>query len=449
MDYAKLGTSVKRLENARDHAALRGIMTERWPAIRDSCLREPQEITDWQLGRIRELVDHAYRTVPLYREKYLREGFEPGDLRGWKDFEALPLLGKEELIAAFPDRSVSSGHTMEFTTRSTGSSGQFVTLVVSPNAVYEDTIQGVRQFHFQSGRDYHPEDLLLHIYTCPWWVSSVDGDYRTEFLPTTTLPAAAAKEIVRMRPKILSLYPTYLKSLASAEADLKGSGVSLIVVHSEQTSRSERAELEKTFGIPVRDEFSSEELTRIALECPAGRYHLEEDACYIEILDEGKRVSDGDLGLVVGTNLLNEATPVIRYSQGDLAALTGRTGCGCGSNFRELSAPAGRKMDNITTPSGVQIPAGAFMDLAYNWYLDSGIPVHALKYRIVQEETGDVRVHIVPGEHDFTPEMGAVVKESMYSLLPRTMNVDVLVGESLPEISGIKQRPIVSKYRRE
>ena len=34
-----------------------------------------------------------------------------------------------------------------------------------------------------------------------------------------------------------------------------------------------------------RQEYSSEELTRIALECPEHIYHLEEDACYIEIVD--------------------------------------------------------------------------------------------------------------------------------------------------------------------
>jgi len=450
-NYSALGTSVKRPEKPEDHLALRQIMSSRWEQIRDFPKRPAEEMEKWQLARVAELVDNAYENVPLYREKYGKAGFRPGEIRSWTDFEALPILHKTELIEGFPEKTVSSRHGMEFTTRSSGSSGQFVTLVVSPEAVYEDTVQGARQFFTQSGGEYGPSDKVLHIYTCPWWVSSIDGQYETEFLPTTTPIPEAIGEIRRIRPKILSLYPTYLKALAEEDADLKGAGVSLVVIHSEQSSAKERKALSEQFGIPVRDEFSSEELTRIALECPEGKYHLEEDACRIEIMDPGemaRKMPDGEMGVVIGTNLLNEATPIIRYFQGDYASLTGNTGCGCKSNFRELSAPAGRRMDSIITPSGLAVPAGAFMDLAYNWYLDSGVPVHGLKYRIVQDAGGDVCVNIVPGKYAFDERMQATVRESMYSLLPREMNVSVNVTDALPEIRGTKNRPVVSNYRK-
>ena len=451
VDYSMLGTSVKRKETPRDHQILGQIMDQRWLRIRDFCLQDPEVIRDWQFRRINELVDHAFETVPLYREKYSRVGFKPGDLKSWSDFASLPILTKEELIEGFPDKSVSNKHNLEFTTRSSGSSGQFVTVVVSPNAVYEDTVQGVRQFWFQSGGNYYPDDLSLFIYTCPWWVSSVDGDYRIEFLPTTTRAQDSMKRIRELRPKILSIYPTYLRELAAEHADLKDSGVELIVIHSEQSTIHERKELSEQFGIPVLDEYSSEELTRISLECPSRRYHLEEDACYIEIVDQDdltRELSNSEIGLVVGTNLLNEATPIIRYCQGDLATIMGNQRCDCGSNFRVMSSPKGRKMDSIVIPSGKDIPAGAFMDLAYNWYLEMGIPVHGLRYKIVQGETGDVDIFIVPGIHSFTTEMSEIVRKSMYALLPREMDVNVHVVEDLPYQKGNKYRPVVSLRER-
>jgi len=451
VNYLTLGTSVTRKETPRDHQILRQIMEQRWQRIRDFCYEDPEAIRDWQFRRINELVRHAFETVPIYREKYSSVGFEPGDLKSWSDFESLPVMTKGEVIEGFPDKTVSSKHGLEFTTRSSGSSGQFVTVVVSPNAVYEDTVQGVRQFWFQSGGNYFPDDLALFIYTCPWWVSSVDSNYRTEFLPTTTLIEDSIKRIRELRPKILSLYPTYLRELAAEGADLKSSGVELVIIHSEQSTIHERRELSKQFGIPVLDEYSSEELTRISLECPSRRYHLEEDACYIEIIDQDdltRGLSNGEIGLVVGTNLLNEATPIIRYSQGDLATILGNQECECRSNFRVMSSPKGRKMDSIIIPPGKGVPAGAFMDLAYNWYLNMGIPVHGLKYRIVQGEAGNIDIFIVPGKYPFTDEMSRLIRESMYSLVPREMNVDVHTVEELPYQTGNKYRPVISLFKR-
>ncbi|MBU4245613.1 MAG: hypothetical protein KKE71_01080, partial [Nanoarchaeota archaeon] len=386
LNYEGLKKSDKRKETAEDHAFLEEIMGERWTEIRDSCKRPYEDIEKWQFKRVKELVTHAYETVPLYEEKYSAEGFEPEDLQTWNDFKALPILTKEELISAFPDKCMSSKHNFEFMTTSSGSSGKFVTVVVSRNAVYEDTLQGIRQFDFQSGGKYHPEDKALFIYTTPWWITSVNGKYSTEFLSTTAKPEDAIKVIAEVKPKVLSTYPTYLRNLASIGADLKGSGVELVIIHSEQSTLREREALGEYFGVPVLDEFSSEELTRIALECPMHKYHLEEDACYVEIVDPKNPKTEqtpGKMGLVLGTNLLNEATPIIRYHQGDLAILNETQKCSCGSNFRILSSPKGRIMDSIRIDSdGTSVPASSFMDLAYNWCLSFDIPAHGMRYQI-------------------------------------------------------------------
>jgi len=105
-------------------------------------------------------------------------------------------------------------------------------------------------------------------------------------------------------------------------------------------------------------------------------------------------------------------------------------------------------MDSIIIPPGKGVPAGAFMDLAYNWYLNMGIPVHGLKYRIVQGEAGNIDIFIVPGKYPFTDEMSRLIRESMYSLVPREMNVDVHTVEELPYQTGNKYRPVISLFKR-
>ncbi|KUK84270.1 MAG: CapK protein [Microgenomates bacterium 39_6] len=444
--YLKLGTSNKRREKKADHKRLRELYQQKWREIRDFRKVPAKEIENWQFNRIKELVSHAYKTVPLYREKYSKVGFLPEDLKSWQDFRSLPILTKEELIEGFPDRTVSKRFNFEFTTRSSGSSGKFATIAVSPEAIYLDTIQGARQFYFQSGGKYKTYDLALFIYTSPWWVASIDGNYRTEFLPTTTKPSEALGIIRRLKPKILSLYPTYLNKFYELKAPLKEFGIRLIVVHSEQSTSKQRRELSSYFGIPVLDEYSSEELTRIALECPFRKYHIEEDACYIEIVDPktGENVEDGRYGSVIGTNLLNEAMPIIRYSQGDLASLEGFEKCACGSNFRVMDRIYGRYMDSIVTNKGETIPASCFMDLAYNWYLELDIPVHGLRYQIVQKEDGNICIYIISGVNGISQAQKFRIRESLYQLIPREMKVTVRVVKKLPVNTGVKFRPVIS-----
>jgi len=444
--YSDLGTSNKRKESERDHKMLKVLMENQWPLIRNFSKKSVDEIQDFQFRRIQQLVTHAFNTVGLYHEKYTAVGFEPGDLKNWEDFQKIPILEKNELIEGFPKKTISNKYDTEFTTRSSGSSGRFVTLTVSPEAIYMDTIQGIRQFHFQSRGKYFPTDLALFIYTSPWWVSSINGEYPTDFLPTTTKIEDAIKRIETTKPKILSVYPTYLMKIAEKGPNLKASGIELIVIHSEQSTMNERQALEKQFKVPVLDEFSSEELTRIAIECPNRRYHLEEDACYIEVVNPStkKLLKQGNTGLVVGTNLLNEATPIIRYSQGDLAAIVGNVDCECRSNFRVMESPKGRFMDSITTNKGELIPASCFMDLAYNWYLELDVPVHGLRYQIIQNQIGDVNIFIIEGLYKLSHSQKHRIRNSLFQLLPENTEIGLHIVEEPPYNGGTKYRPIVS-----
>ncbi len=447
--YGSLGRPTYREENATDHKHLLDLYIQMYPKIKTFPYRSRDHIRAWQFQRLQELVSHAYNNVPFYTEKYRKAGFHPRELRTFRDFEALPLVTKEELIDAWPDGAIAKGHTTEFTTRSSGSSGKFVTLAVDKKAVMLDTIMGCRQVEYQSGNQVGPRDLTLHIYTCPWWFTSVGGVYQTLFLPTSETPTRSAEVIKALRPAVISLYPSYLRELYPILTGLNGikdNGTRVVIVHSEQSTKDERKQMAHSLGIQVLDEYSSEELTRIALECPYQTYHIEEDACYLEIVDQvsGASLSDGRHGEVIGTNLLNEATPLIRYKQEDLAALTPESypSCECGSNFRQLSVVSGRKADSLVTPHGKVIPSGTLMDSAYRWFLDLGIPVHGLQYEIIQREADKIMVHLVDGV--FIRDKEKVVnriRSQLEELLDHECYIEVTYVTHI-EQNGRKYRPI-------
>lgn len=417
-------------------------MKKDFDRIRNFPYNQYEYIKEWQLKRISEIVDYAYENIPLYHKKYSKIGYKKGMIKTWEDYEKLPILYKEELIEGFPNEIAKSVEDFDLSTRSSGSSGRFVTLSLSLDAIYTDTIQGVRQMMLQSGNDYFPEDKVLFIYTLPWWITSINGKYEQEFLPTTASVEEAIEKIKETKPKIISTYPTYLTKMSSYGVDLKKYGVKLVIVHSEQSTKQSRELMEKQLNVKILDEYSSEELTRIALECPEYTYHLEEDACYIEIVDPKtkKTLGYGKKGIVVGTNLLNTSTPIIRYYQGDLAEIDKPIKCKCGNNCRILKHIAGRYMDSIITETNEIIPASAFMDVAYNWFCALAIPIHGLRYQFIQYTKDKLELYIIKGIYDIDLKK---IEDSIYVLIPKSMKLEIKIVDELPEI-GQKYRPVVS-----
>lgn len=421
---------------------LDGIMKKRFEEIEKFPYKSYNEIQNWQLKRISEIVDYAYENIPLYHKKYSTIGYEKGMIKTWDDFNKLPLLYKEELIEGFPYEIVKNVEDFNLSTRSSGSSGKFVTLALSLDAIYEDTMQGVRQMILQSGKNYNPEDKTLFIYTLPWWIRNINEKYIQEFLPTTSSVEDVIEKLKAVKPKIISTYPTYLEKMSAYGVNLKEYGVELVVVHSEQSTRKQRNMLEKSLNVKVLDEYSSEELTRIALECPDNIYHLEEDACYIEIVDPvtKKKLNYGERGVVVGTNLLNTATPIIRYYQGDLAEISESIECECGNNCRVLKNINGRYMDSIITEDNEIIPASAFMDIAYNWFSALAIPIHGLRYQFIQNTKDTLELYLIKGIYDIDIEK---IRDSIYLLIPEKMKLNINMVEELP-VGGKKYRPVIS-----
>ena len=285
-EYIQMKKNEGKVFNGVDHGKIvDNIMKVNFDKIKNFPYNSYDNIQEWQLKRISEIVDYAYENIPLYHKKYSKIGYRKGMIKTWKDFEKLPIIYKEELIEGFPNEIAKNIEDFNLSTRSSGTSGKFLTLSLTIDAIYIDTIQGVRQFLLQNSNNYFPEDVILFIYTVPWWIKNINGKYRQEFLPTTATVDEVIKKIEEVRPKIISTYPTYLTKMANHKINLKEYGVELVVVHSEQSTRQSRDMLEKALNVKVLDEYSSEELTRIALECPEHIYHLEEDACYIEIVD--------------------------------------------------------------------------------------------------------------------------------------------------------------------
>lgn len=362
-----------------------------------ACLAHPfkplRDIRREQFERIKQLVHLAYNDIAVYGNKYRAIGFTPDQLKSWSDFERLPIITKDELIAAFPDACVNPRWEIDslFSTRSFGTSGKTLPIKVNMGAILTDTLQGARQFWLQSGMKLNASHLTTMIYTVPWWFESIGGEFKSAFISGIIHPEKVAQILNELKPHVISCYPTTLKGLIPYWREWDKRNLFLVVVHSEGSTRAERELWSRELGVPVLDEYSSEEATRMALELPCGHYHVCEDAVYMEVLDPKSHEpqQDGVPGLAVVTNLLNEAMPFIRYFQGDYVSRPS-TPAPCLVGWSQLASIDGRVNDSFVNLEGRVIPAGVILDVLYRWMFDSGLYLN--DFQMIQRAPDAVEV---------------------------------------------------------
>jgi phenylacetate-CoA ligase len=414
----------------------------------DTCMAHPylpvEQIRAQQFARVKELVEMAYREIPVYRAKYKKAGFKPSHLKTYDDIQKIPVITKPELVAAFPDQCVNRRFKSDslFPTRSSGSSGQTLLIRVDYDAVLTDTIQGVRQFAMQSGNDYRENDLLAHVYTVPWWYDSIGGKYPTAFISNLIPPSRVAQHLRYLAPRTLSLYPSSLDGLMPHVDEFK-STLNLAVTHSEYSSKAQRQEWSRQLGVPVLDEYSSEEATRIALEMPDGNYYVCEDTVHLDVLDPVTMQPQeaGQSGIAVITNLLNEAMPFIRYVQGDYITLPVEP-APSKINWSQIASIDGRLNDAFINKEERKVPAGSILDATYRWMFDCDL--HLAQFEIVQTGVDMVEARVVLGAATSKEKLQGSIShlEDLLSIcLEDKVRVKAVVLESFPPKVG-KRRPI-------
>ena len=278
------------------------------------------------------------------------------------------------------------------------------------------------------------------MYTVPWWVDSLgNGDYQSIFISSLIDPKEIAKILEEVKPDILSLYPTNLQSLLPFLSEEVKNKLILAVVHSEMSSLEERIEMSQRLGVPVLDEYSSEELTRIALELPCGHCHLCEDTVRIDVVDpQTLRPIQKGTGLVIGTNLLNTAMPFIKYVQGDYVTLGEPNDCLL--KWRQIKKIEGRQNDAFIKEDGSAVPAGTILDITYRWMFDVGINIQ--EFEIIQTGINNFEIRLKEPSLFSDLEKQRISFSHLRELLQIVFgeNIDIVFKPLEPQLNKAKQR---------
>lgn len=173
-------------------------------------------------------------------------------------------------------------------------------------------------------------------------------------------------------------------------------------------------------GVRVVDNYSSQEVGAIALECPeSGLYHVQSESLIVEVLDDaGAPCSAGQIGRVVVTDLHNFATPLIRYELRDYAEVG--PVCPCGRGLPTLARVLGRRRNMVMLPGG-----------EHHWPL---VGLHRyrevaaiLQYQLVQHSLEEVEMRLVtaggPLGQALEQRLRAIVQQALGAPVPHSLQL--------------------------
>jgi len=359
----------------------------------------PERLREQQACQLELLLRHAGDTVPFYRERFPRYGFEADREFSFADFERLPPLTRAEVQQA--GRAVLSERmppdhapfTDGVTSGSTGAPLRFVSSGLEQFFWHAFTLRNHLWHHDDFSARFASIRVGLERNDCPGWGLSTDAVFRTG--PAAGLDAREDIDVqvdwlLEQQPAYLLSHASNLRALAVRfkERSLRLDALRQAKSFSEMMPADLREQVRAAWNVEVVDVYSANEAGYIALQCPqCEHYHVQSEGALVEVVDEhGEPCPAGGVGRVLITTLHNFAMPLIRYEVGDCAEVG--ENCPCGRGLPVLRRVMGRVRNMLRLPGG-----GSF------W---PGVPLNALtglapvrQFRVIQRTLTEIELQLV------------------------------------------------------
>jgi phenylacetate-CoA ligase len=367
------------------------------PRYRKSQWASAEELGEYQLEKLSEIVTYAYNNSQFYNSLYASAGFEPGKITNLDEFSLLPSISKTDLITSL-DQMSHGGHKLFRSSKTTGgSTGQPVKLFKNPMALARERCATARSYEWAGIDIGEPQ---LRFWGVPHsksgklkaWLTDLAANRKrvSAFDLTYESLNRYYSEALRFRPGYMYGYVSVIEMFARHVVDnglTPPPSLRAVITTSEILSEQTRDFIASAFNVPVFNEYGCGEVGSIAHECEKGSMHVMSDNLYVEIEDDGT-----GSGEIVVTDLFNYATPMIRYRLGDYAKLA-QSHCECGRNFPVLESIHGRAYDVIQLPSGKRVHPEAVI------YVFEAIQSETNafdQFQVVQEDARRILVRIIP-----------------------------------------------------
>jgi phenylacetate-CoA ligase len=414
----------------------------------------PETIRHRQFVALKAILDHAWQTVPYYRDAWQSYGIHPDDVRSLDDLRHIPILTKTDLREQ-AERLRSDAYRTQtvFEKTTSGSTGVPLRVFVDEPAMRWKQACTLRS-DLWSG--YRYGGRIAKVWGNPEYRHfGLKGRLRNFFVDRATYLDTRGIDDARLdafvetlRRKPPSLLFGHAHSLYLLACHLKRRGIGSIrpdgIISAAMMLHDwQRETIEEVFRTPVTNRYGCEEVSLIASECEVHRgLHLNADSVYAEVVRDDRFPQTDGGGPLVVTDLCNRAMPLIRYQLGDVVVPTDRR-CPCGRGLPLIEKVVGREADYVLAPDGKLVSG---ISLTENFALH--IPGTA-QVQIVQTERTRLTLRIVP-DAEFDGHSRDKISALMAETFGTAMRHDVELVDRIPQEASGKYRfcisPVANDY---
>jgi phenylacetate-CoA ligase len=350
---------------------------------------DPDERRELQLDRLQTGLRDVLRTNAFWRARLT-------GVRGWDDFERLPLTTKSELLAdqaARPPFGTNLTYPLDRYVRlhqTSGSSGDQPLRWLDTAESWAWWLR-VWSDHVYPAAGVTAADRVFFSFSFGPFIGFWTAFGGAERLGALAISGAAMTTEQRLRnlfavgATVLLSTPTYALRMAEVARDLATSDVR-VTVHAGEPGASipaTRTAIEAAWGATCFDHTGMTELGPTGHSCSQrdGIHAIESEFIFEVIGPDGQPAAEGEL---VATNLGRWGMPLIRYRTGDRVSVS-REPCSCGSPFLKLVGGIRGRVDDMFTVRGVNLYPSQVEDIVRHHASVTGFVIEYRRIRQMDE----------------------------------------------------------------
>jgi phenylacetate-CoA ligase len=299
------------------------------------------KLTELQNQRLCEQVAYVYERVPFYKRALDENGLRPGEIRGVEDLHKLPFTQKKDLrdtypfgLFAVPREQIARIHA------SSGTTGKPIVVGYTRGdlEIFAEVV--ARSLAAAGGR---PGMMLHNAYGYGLFTGGLGLHGGAEKLGMLVVPISGGMTerqvmlIQDLKPEMISCTPSYAQTLGE-EFKKRGIGPEQIslryaILGAEPWTEAIRKSVDQGLGVKATNIYGLSEIigpgvSNEDLDERDGLSYIWEDHFYPEVVDpeSGQPLPEGEVGVLILTNLTKQAMPLLRYWTGDLTFITREPG---------------------------------------------------------------------------------------------------------------------------
>jgi len=363
-----------------------------------------EDMRSLQSERLIKQVKHVWDGVPYYKEKMLKAGVSPDNIKSIDDLHKLPFVTKDDLREAYPYGLL--GVSLRDAVRIQSTSGTTGRRVVAFYTQHDIDLWEDCCARAIAATGSTKDDVVQVAYGYGLFTGGPGMNGGSHKLGSLTLPMSSGfterqlQFMCDLEATVLCCTPSYAEFLAES---IEESGLSdkiklkAGIFGAEAWSNEMRLRIEEKLGIKAYDIYGLTEITGpgVSFECcEQTGMHINEDHFIAEIIDpETEEVlPEGSKGEIVFTCITKQAFPLLRYRTRDIC-ITSNDACSCGRTLKKMSRLMGRS-DDMLIIKGVNVFPSQIETVLIEYGLSSNYQL--VIDRLNHSDTLEVCVELTP-----------------------------------------------------